>query len=102
MTVVEPATPRDSGTLQVERGVSYVQWGPVVAGALTAAALAFVLQTFAVAIGLAISSTSPTWRDSSFFLQLLSGFYLIFVSIVAFGVGGYLVGRMRLPIERSE
>jgi hypothetical protein len=43
--------------------VPYVQWGPVIGGAVAAAALALVLHTFAGAIGLAVSSTAPTWRD---------------------------------------
>src|SRR5215813_10260468 len=77
--------------------VKYVQWGPIVAGALAAATLAFVLHTFAAAMGLAVSSTSPTWRDSSFALQLLSGLYLVLVAVAAFGVGGYLAGRLRSP-----
>jgi hypothetical protein len=38
----------------------YVQWGPVITGALLAGALAFVLNTIAVAIGLGVSSTAPT------------------------------------------
>src|SRR4051812_44963349 len=44
---------------------NYVQWGPVIAGAFTAAALATVLHAFAGAIGLAVSSAAPTWRDAS-------------------------------------
>ncbi|TMJ21996.1 MAG: hypothetical protein E6G96_20165 [Alphaproteobacteria bacterium] len=79
----------------------YIQWGPAIAGALAAAALAFVLDTFAAAIGLGVSSTAPTWRDASMALQLLSGLYLILVAIVAFGVGGYMAGRMRAPILGS-
>ena len=81
---------------------NYIQWTPAVAGALAAAALAFVLHSFAAAIGLAVSSTAPTWRDASLALQLLSGLYLVFVAIVAFGVGGYIAGRMRAPIDASD
>jgi len=76
-----------------------VQWAPVIAGALTAAAFAFVLHSFGAALGLAVSSTSPTWRDSSAALQVLSGLYLVLVAIVSFGVGGYMAGRMRTPFE---
>jgi hypothetical protein len=72
-----------------------VQWGPALAGAIAAAALALVLHGFAAAIGLAVSSTSPTWRDASFALWLLSGFYLVFVAIASYGLGGYIAGRMR-------
>lgn len=78
--------------------VGYVQWGPAIAGAVTAAAVALVLDSFGAAIGLAVSSTAPTWRDSSAALQLLSGLYLVLVAIAAFGLGGYLAGRMRRPL----
>jgi hypothetical protein len=78
--------------------VSYIQWSPVIAGALSAAALATVLHTFAGAIGLAVSSTAPTWRDSSAGLWFLSGAYLILVALAAYGTGGYVAGLLR---ERS-
>jgi hypothetical protein len=67
----------------------------VIAGALLAAALASVLHTFAAAIGLSMSSTSPTWRDTSFVLVLLSGLYLLLVAFVSYGLGGYVAGRLR-------
>lgn len=82
-----------------ERRVSYIEWSPAIAGALAAAAIAFVLHTFAAAIGLAVSSTSPTWRDASVALQLLTGLYLLFVAIISFGVGGYIAGRGRTSVE---
>jgi hypothetical protein len=82
--------------------VSYIHWGPVVAGAVATAALAFVLHSFGAAIGIAVSSTAPTWRDASVALQLLSGLYLVLVAIAAFGVGGYLAGRLRAPVIGTE
>ena len=82
--------------------VNYVQWAPAIAGALAAASLAFVLHAFGAAIGLAVSSTAPTWRDASMALQLLSGLYLVFVAIVSLGVGGYIAGRMRTPVAAAE
>jgi hypothetical protein len=57
-----------------------VAWGPVIAGALAAAALAMVLDSFALAIGLSVSSPAPTWRDASVALVVLSGLYLILSS----------------------
>ena len=77
--------------------VSYIQWGPIVGGAIAAAALAFVLHSFGAAIGFAVSSTAPTWRDSSWILWAASGFYLVLVAIAAYGLGGYIAGRARLP-----
>jgi len=75
--------------------IAHVYWGPVIAGALTAAALASVLHAFAAAIGLAVSSTAPTWRDASIALWILSGVYLVFVALIAYGVGGYVAGLLR-------
>lgn len=75
--------------------LSYVQWGPVIAGALTAAALATVLHAFAGAIGLAVSSAAPTWRDASGGLMILSGVYLVLVALASYGLGGYIAGLLR-------
>jgi hypothetical protein len=67
----------------------------VVAGAFGAAALASVLHAFAAAIGLAVTSTAPTWRDASVGLWILSGVYLILVALAAYGLGGYVSGVLR-------
>ena len=79
-----------------------LNWDAVVAGALTAAALAFVLHAFAAAIGIAVSSASPTWRDYSVVLQVLSGLYLVLVAIISLGCGGYIAGRLRETVPGSE
>src|ERR1043165_9198782 len=84
-----------------DRRFSYVQWGPAISGAFAAAALAFVLHSFGAAVGLAISSTSPTWRDSSASFEVLSGLYLVLVAIVAFGSGGYLAARLSAPRQTA-
>jgi hypothetical protein len=82
--------------------LSYIHWGPVIAGAVAAAAIAFVLHAFAGAIGLAVSSTAPTWRDASVALWLLSGVYLVLVAFLSYGAGGYLAGRVRSTWKTSE
>ncbi|MCK1384688.1 hypothetical protein [Bradyrhizobium sp. 21] len=74
-----------------------LQWSSIVAGAFAAAALSFILISFGVAIGLGVSSTSPTWRDASAALALLSGLYLILQAVASFGFGGYIAGRIRRP-----
>src|SRR5215470_17925123 len=75
--------------------ILYPEWGPIIAGAIEAAALALVLHAFALAMGLSVSSTAPTWRDASFALVLLSGLYILLAAIAAYGLGGYLAGLMR-------
>jgi hypothetical protein len=90
MTTIEPrAEPLTDGAFL------QIQWGPIVAGGIAAAALALVLHSFALAIGLSVSSTAPTWRDASIALVLLSGLYLLLAAIVSYGFGAYLTGRMR-------
>ncbi|HXH47659.1 MAG TPA: hypothetical protein VNK51_27920 [Bradyrhizobium sp.] len=74
-----------------------IQWSPVFAGALAASAMSFILIGFGVAVGLGVSSASPTWRDASAALALLSGLYLIIQAIVSFGFGGYVAGRTTRP-----
>jgi hypothetical protein len=78
-----------------EGAFSYVHWGPIIIGALGAAALAFVMHSFAGAIGLAVSSTAPTWRDASLALVALSGLYLLLAALISYGIGGYVAGRLR-------
>jgi hypothetical protein len=76
----------------------YLQWTPVIAGALGATALSLILVTFAATVGLGVSSTAPTWRDASAALWILSGLYLIIQAILSFGFGGYIAGRLRRPL----
>jgi hypothetical protein len=74
-----------------------LEWSPIVLGAVTASAVASILITFGTAIGLGVSSASPTWRDTSFALWLLSGIFLVLTALVSFASGGYLAGRTRSP-----
>ena len=83
MTVVETTSPVSEGAVPTPGGpLSYIHWGPVFAGAALAAAIALVLHTFAAAIGLAVSSTAPTWRDASFALWFLSGLYIVLAALI--------------------
>jgi len=79
----------------VEIRTSFLQWGPIIAGALVAAALSLVLITFGSAIGFGVLSSSPTWRDASPALTVASGIYLLLIALVSFGLGGYVAGRLR-------
>jgi hypothetical protein len=81
--------------------LSYLHWGPVFAGSIVAAATSFVLMTFGSAIGLAVASPSPTWRDASVGLFLLSGVWIILVVVGGFLLGGYIAGRLRSSWKTS-
>ena len=89
----DPAVP---GPIPTPGGpLSYIHWGPGIAGAIVAAATSFVLMGFASAVGLMVASPSPSWRDASVWLAVLSGFWIIVVAVGSFALGGYLAGRVR-------
>jgi hypothetical protein len=74
---------------------SFVEWGAVLAGAVLAAALSFVLLTFGSAIGL--SATSP-WPNSGLSVKViatLAVFWALAQQIGSLMAGGYVAGRMR-------
>ncbi|MDI4232303.1 hypothetical protein OZ411_05670 [Bradyrhizobium sp. Arg237L] len=101
MTIEAPTLVEDEA-LTLADEVRYLHWTPIVGGALAAAAFAFILITFGVTIGLGVSSASPTWRDASAALALLSGLYLILQAIVSFGLGGYIAGRTRCGFDAAR
>ena len=76
-----------------------VSWGAIFAGALSAAALSFVLLAVGAAFGLSV--TSPwdfTGRDAgetAAAVGIGTAIFLIVVHAVTSGVGGYLAGRLR-------
>jgi hypothetical protein len=98
----DPRLASDPRPLPALAAVPYPEWGPVIAGAIAAAALAFVLHSFAFAIGLSVSSAAPTWRDASFALVALSGLYIILAALASYGLGGYLAGLMRARLSSRE
>lgn len=73
----------------------YIRWNASFGGGVIAAAVFFVLITFATAVGLAVSSVSPTWRDASVGLVVLSGAWVVLTAIGSFALGGYVAGRTR-------
>ena len=101
--------------------LSYIHWGPGIAGAIVAAATSFVLMGFASAVGLMVASPSPTWRDASVWLAILSGFWLYWrytggfspegsrthaamafgtggiIAVLAFLIGALMISRIRIP-----
>ena len=80
------ASPSNSG---------FVEWGPIIAGAVLASAISFVLLTFGTAIGL--TTTSP-WPNSGLLAKVVAAlavFWVMVQQIGAFLAGGYVAGRMR-------
>ena len=93
MTHIGPA-PASSSTAVVP-GTSFVEWGAVLAGAVLAAAISFVLLTFGAAIGLSATSPWPNSGVSAKVLASIAVFWAMVQQIGAFMAGGYVAGRMR-------
>ncbi len=87
----------DTTTSPSARDGSYVDWSCAMAGAVTAAAISFVLLTFGSGIGLSI--VSP-WSGSGLSIvtfAVLTSLWALVAQLGAFAAGGYLAGRMRRP-----
>jgi hypothetical protein len=95
MTQVGPAPTAPSTVATPVAPAGYLEWGPIVAGALLAAALSFVLLTFGAAIGLSATSPWPNSGVSAKFIAGVAVFWTLVQQIGAFMAGGYIAGRMR-------
>jgi hypothetical protein len=100
----QPLEPVVESTTAAFPRVRFINWSPILAGAFVAAASFFVATAFATAIGLAVSSVSPTWRDTSIGLVVLSGAWIVLTAIGSFALGGYIAGRTRptLPLVADD
>ena len=73
---------------------SHVEWSPVFAGALAAAALSSVLLAAGASLGLSLISAYPDQSHARSAGTLAAAWSLI-VTIGSFMLGGYIAGRMR-------
>lgn len=81
-----------------DSGASYVDWPAIIAGAVLATAISFVLITFGAALGLSATSAEPGEGVSLRWVTLGGGLWFIWVVISSNAAGAYLAGRMRRRI----
>lgn len=74
---------------------SYIDWPAIIAGAVVASAISFVLFTFGSGIGLSMTSVEADEGVSLQWLTIAAGIWFVWVTISSFSAGGYLAGRMR-------
>lgn len=79
---------------------NYVEWAPILAGAVTASAISFVLFTAGGAIGLSLLSPYPS-QSYGKWTATVAAFWAIFVPILSLLIGGYISGRMRAAWSAS-
>ncbi len=96
--MVDVVAPPATKTVRVN---SYVEWGAVIAGAVIASALSFVLLTAGTAVGLSLISPYPSHSYGKLAASL-AAFWVLAVPILSLLVGGYIAGRMRAAWENAS
>lgn len=82
-----------STTITTERSSS-VDWPAILAGAVIAAAISFVLFAFGSAVGLSITSPYPAEGVSAVTFAIVLGLWIILVTVLSFMAGGYFTGLL--------
>jgi len=72
-----------------------IDWAPVFAGAIGAAALGLVFIAFGAAIGLTLTSPWPGSGLSLVATGIFVMYWTALVQIISFAAGGYIAGRLR-------
>lgn len=79
---------------------SYIEWGTVFAGAVVACAISAVLVQFGAAVGLTqITNELSADQNITPGGVLGVGIWILWVQLLSSLAGGYLAGRMRMPID---
>ncbi len=76
---------------------SYLQWGPIIGGAVIATAISTILTVFGSGIGLSMVSADFERSSSATALAVAGALWALWVMVSATCAGGYLAGRMRQP-----
>lgn len=84
-----------SGT-RIESGTSAVAWTAIVAGSVTSVASWLVLLTLGTGLGLAEAASWPAMHAGSGAFHVAAGIWLIVTQWLAFAMGGYIAGRLRV------
>jgi hypothetical protein len=102
MTIQDPTVTRAELAIEEAElidGGPAVSWGAIIAGALSAAALSFVLLAIGAAFGLSVASpwdfTVRESGEAAAAAGIGTAIFLIVVHAITSGVGGYLAGRLR-------
>lgn len=78
---------------------SYIEWGTIVAGAVVACALTAVLMQFGAVVGMSyIDLDLSVDANITPGMVLGMGIWALWIQLMASLTGGYLAGRMRMPI----
>jgi len=89
--------------LQTPYRSSYIEWGTILAGAVLALTISVVLIQFGAAVGLTqIENELSTDANVTPGKVLGTGIWVLWVQVLSSLAGGYLAGRMRMPIAGAS
>ena len=74
---------------------SGISWSAVIAGAVTAIAVSFIIIALGSGIGMAVESPYSYSSPSATTMTVIGALWLVFAQAVGFAVGGYVAGRLR-------
>jgi len=80
---------------------SYLEWGPVWAGALIAVAISTILIQFGTSVGLSMGEPMRA-DDTISYNFIIAGLWLLLVSIASSAAAGYVAGRMRMTMNDAN
>ena len=84
---------------------AYVDWAAIIAGAVIAAAISFVLYAFGTGIGLSIASPYPSESVSASVFAIVLCLWVLVVALISFLAGGYFTGLLiqrRVGLEHER
>lgn len=81
---------------------SYLEWSPILGGAVLSAAISTTMVAFGSAIGLSLVSADSSRSTGVVALMLAGAVWALWVTVSACAAGGYLAGRMRKPIADAS
>jgi len=85
-----------------ETAGSYLEWSPILGGAVLSAAISTIMAAFGSAIGLSLVSADTARSTSMTALAVVGALWALWITVSACGAGGYLAGRMRKPLSASS
>lgn len=72
-----------------------VDWSAIAAGVVLTTAIALILLAFGAGLGLSVTSPYDGEGANAALFAIAAGLWLLWVQLLSFSIGGYVVGRMR-------
>ena len=72
-----------------------VDWSAIFAGVVLTTAVALILLAFGAGLGLSVTSPYDGEGMNAALFALAAGLWLLWVQLLSFSIGGYVVGRLR-------